>query len=61
LPVIGHVSMDLVTLDASATADLAEGDWVAVDFDLALAAAKTGKSAYEILTGLGHRAARIWA
>lgn len=61
LPVIGRVSMDLVTLDASATADLAEGDWVAVDFDLALAATQTGKSAYEILTGLGHRAARIWA
>lgn len=61
LPVIGRVSMDLVTVDAGGAPDLAEGDWVEVDFDLATASAATGKSPYELLTGLGHRAERIWS
>jgi alanine racemase len=61
LPVLGRVSMDLVTIDASAVPHLAEGDWVAVDFDLTAASAVTGKSPYELLTGLGQRAERIWA
>ena len=56
-PVVGRVSMDLVAADVTA-ADVAEGDWVGVDFDLAAAAAATGRSEYELLTGLGHRYAR---
>jgi alanine racemase len=60
LPVIGRVSMDLVTLDASSAPDLREGDWVDLDFDLEQAAAQTGISQYELLTGLGQRFARSW-
>ncbi len=61
LPVIGRVSMDLVALDVSAKADLIEGDWVAMAYDLAEASALTGLSPYELLTNLGQRYARIWA
>jgi alanine racemase len=61
LPVIGRVSMDLVTLDASSMPDLREGDWVDLDFSLERAAAQTGISQYEMLTGLGQRFARSWA
>ena len=53
-PVIGRVSMDLIAVDVTA-ADVKEGDWVRVDFDLVHAAAATGRSEYELLTGLGHR------
>lgn len=56
-PVVGRVSMDLIAADVTA-ADVGEGDWVRVDFDLARAAATTGRSEYELLTGLGRRYAR---
>ena len=46
--------MDLIAVDVMA-ADVTEGDWVRVDFDLGRAAAATGRSEYELLTGLGHR------
>ena len=60
LPVIGRVSMDLVAVDASAAPELAEGDWVAIDLRLAEAAAASGLSQYELLTGLGRRYDRVW-
>ena len=60
LPVIGRVSMDLTALDVSAAPELAEGDWVAIDFALPKAAAASGMSQYELLTGLGTRYERIW-
>lgn len=60
LPVIGRVSMDLVTLDLNAAPTLREGDWVNIEYDLVTAAALTGLSQYELLTGLGARFARIW-
>jgi alanine racemase len=60
LPVIGRVSMDLVTIDISAAPELRVGDFVDVDFDLVNAAKNSGRSQYELLTGLGHRANRIW-
>ncbi|UUR09175.1 alanine racemase [Sphingomonas glaciei] len=60
LPVIGRVSMDLVTLDASAAPGLREGDWVDLEFDLQQAALQTGISQYELLTGLGRRFQRTW-
>jgi alanine racemase len=59
LPVIGRVSMDLVALDVS-RADVAEGDWVAFDADLPRAAAASGMSQYELVTGLGQRFDRRW-
>ena len=60
LPVIGRVSMDLVALDASHAA-AREGDWVTLDFSLEAAAAQTGFSQYELLTGLGRRLQRVWS
>jgi len=60
LPVLGRVSMDLVTIDISAAAELREGDWVDVDYDLPKASALTGLSQYELLTNLGTRFERIW-
>jgi len=60
LPVIGRVSMDLVTLDLNAAPALREGDRVDIEYDLVTAAALTGLSQYELLTGLGTRFARIW-
>ena len=61
LPLIGRVSMDLIALDASAEPGLAEGDWVTLDYDLPEAAAATGLSQYELLTGLSERLERRWA
>ncbi len=59
-PVLGRVSMDLIALDVSPEPGLSEGDWVALDYDLAAASAQSGLSPYELLTGLGGRYDRIW-
>jgi alanine racemase len=61
LPLIGRVSMDLVALDVSAAPELAEGEWVALDYDLPAASAATGLSQYELLTGLSQRFERRWS
>ncbi|MCW5647210.1 MAG: alanine racemase [Sphingopyxis sp.] len=58
LPLVGRVSMDLTAFDVSAVDGLDEGDWVAIDYDLAETAARTGLSQYELLTGLGRRFGR---
>lgn len=58
LPVLGRVSMDLIAIDVTARPGLAEGDWLAMDYDLARASALSGVSQYELLTGLGQRFAR---
>lgn len=60
IPIIGRVSMDLVTADVSALVDVSEGDWIDVDYDLTHAAAITGLSQYELLTNLGQRFDRNW-
>ena len=60
LPVIGRVSMDLVTLDISVAPHLKEGDWVELNYDLALASISTGLSQYELLTNLSDRFERTW-
>lgn len=61
LPVIGRVSMDLTAIDVSAMPELAEGDWVALDYALPEAASASGMSQYELLTGMGHRYDRVWS
>ncbi|MES2904199.1 MAG: alanine racemase [Pseudomonadota bacterium] len=61
LPLIGRVSMDLVAADCSGTAELGEGDWVTLDYALPEAAAASGLSQYELLTGLSQRLERVWA
>ncbi|PSJ43531.1 alanine racemase [Allosphingosinicella deserti] len=60
LPVVGRVSMDLTTISVDISPDLAEGDWVEIDYDLVSAAAQSGLSQYELLTVLGNRHARVW-
>ena len=60
LPVIGRVSMDLITVNINAAPALQEGDWVDVAYDLAQASEQSGLSQYELLTGLGNRFARNW-
>lgn len=60
LPLVGRVSMDLIAFDASEAEGLAEGDWLALDYDLPSAAARSGLSQYELLTGLGARFERHW-
>lgn len=59
-PLVGRVSMDLIALDVTDAAPVAEGDWIALDYDLPAAAAATGLSQYELLTGLGRRYLRRW-
>ena len=60
LPVIGRISMDLITVDATACPAIAEGDWVTLPFDLPELAAQSGLSQYEVLTSLGKRHQRSW-
>ncbi len=60
LPVLGRVSMDLVTLDISAAPHLAEGDWVDMSLDLPDASRVSGMSQYELLVLLGSRYHRHW-
>jgi alanine racemase len=60
LPVLGRVSMDLVTLSCAGLPSLAEGDWVTLNFELESASECSGMSQYELLTGLGDRFDRVW-
>jgi alanine racemase len=60
LPVAGRVSMDLTAIIVDAAPQLAEGDWVELDYDLPAAAAQSGLSQYELLTTLGRRHDRSW-
>src|SRR3546814_9805414 len=55
LPVLGRVSMDLVAIGVDAMPELAEGDWVALDYDLPAASVASGMSQYELITSLGPR------
>ena len=59
-PVIGRVSMDLTAVSVDLAPALVEGDWVALDYALPAAAALSGMSQYELLTGLGARFERYW-
>jgi alanine racemase len=63
LPFIGRVSMDLVTLDASAVPTLAPGDRLELlgpGRPVDAVADEAGTNGYEILTRLGARFARIY-
>jgi alanine racemase len=57
-PVLGRVSMDLLAVDCGG--DVGEGDWLSLDYALPEAAAASGVSQYELLTGLGARFDRVW-
>lgn len=61
LPVVGRVSMDLVTLDVTAAPDIVPGTLVTVygeDYTVNDAADAADTIGYEILTRLGHRLSR---
>jgi len=60
LPVVGRVSMDLTAVRVDAAPEIAEGDWVGLDFDLPRGAKQSGLSQYELLTTLGSRYERLW-
>lgn len=55
LPIIGRISMDLITIDMRNSPSLNEGDWIEVAYDLQQASVASGLSQYELLTILGHR------
>jgi alanine racemase len=59
-PVAGRVSMDLTAVKIDPKADVAEGDWVELDYSLPEAAVQSGMSQYELLTTLGSRFKRTW-
>ena len=59
-PVVGRVSMDLTAICVDDAPQVAEGDWVELDFDLPSASAQSGLSQYELLTTIGARYARRW-
>lgn len=61
LPVVGRVSMDLIAVSLAAAPEVAEGDWLTLDFALPEAAGASGMSQYELLTGLGSRFERRWS
>lgn len=60
MPVIGRVSMDLITIEVPKAVQLVEGDWVDIAYDLVSASRQSGLSQYELLTLLGDRACRCW-
>jgi alanine racemase len=63
LPLVGRVSMDLITLDASECPALREGDQVELigpGRPVDAVARDAGTNGYEILTSLGRRYRRDW-
>ena len=60
LPLAGRISMDMIAVDVT-DADVAEGDWLALDLDLAALTDGTSLAQYELLVRLSRRLDRIWA
>jgi alanine racemase len=58
-PLVGRISMDLVAVDVS-DAEVGEGDWLGLEFDLPALSVRSGLSQYELLTGLNLRFERRW-
>jgi len=58
--VAGRVSMDLTAVKIDPKADVAEGDWVELDYNLPEASVQSELSQYELLTTLGSRFKRVW-
>lgn len=58
-PIVGRVSMDLIAADISGL-EVSEGEWLEIEYHLPSAAAATGLSQYELLTGMGSRYQRRW-
>ncbi|MBU24680.1 MAG: alanine racemase [Gammaproteobacteria bacterium] len=61
-PIVGRVSMDLVTLDVSAIPNIKQGTWVEImgpTISIDTMAVKANTIAYELLTRLGPRMDRV--
>lgn len=56
----GRISMDMTAIDVTGH-DVAEGDWLTLDFDLPALSAAGGISQYELLVWMSSRYDRIWA
>ncbi|MEM5517240.1 alanine racemase [Henriciella sp. AS95] len=63
-PIMGRVSMDLITIDVSAASDLAKpggfAQFIGPDAPLEEQAKCAGTVGYELVTGLGHRVRRLY-
>lgn len=59
LPLAGRISMDMIAVDVT-EADVAEGDWLALDLDLAALTDGTSLAQYELLVRLSPRLDRRW-
>ena len=62
-PLIGRVSMDLVTVDVTGVPNVVRGDWAELfgpHIPVDEAAAHAGTMGYEMLTSLGHRYERTY-
>lgn len=55
----GRISMDMMAVDVTGT-DVAEGDYLSLDWDVPMLSQASGVSEYELLTLLGQRPPRIW-
>jgi len=61
VPVVGRVSMDLITVDITALPEPPESlQLIGAQQSVDAVAEFAGTIGYEILTGLGHRYARVW-
>jgi alanine racemase len=65
VPVVGRVSMDLITVDVTSVPrdSLTEGDWITLiggSISLEEVATLAGTINYELLTALGHRLDRVY-
>lgn len=58
-PLAGRISMDMIAADVTGL-DVAEGDWLPLDFDLPALSAASGISQYEMLVWMSGRYQRIW-
>ena len=63
-PIVGRVSMDLITIDVTAAAGLAKpgafAQFIGSEVPLEDQAKRAGTVGYELITGLGHRVRRIY-
>ncbi len=62
-PLVGRVSMDLITIDVTNIPGVVRGDWVEMfgrHIPVDEVARHAGTIGYELLTGLGHRFQRIY-
>ncbi len=59
LPLAGRISMDMIAVDVTG-AGVSEGDWLALDLDLAALTDGTSLAQYELLVRLSPRLDRAW-